>query len=259
MDVLYLSPHLDDAALSCGGLIHKQVRAGLSVAALTVFAGSPRTDIRSPFARELETRWGARGDAIAMRREEDVEALAVLGAAHIHLTHEDAIYRLDEVFGAPVYAARGPIFGKVRPRDPVKARALAAEIGKCWEELGKPRLYAMLSAGHHVDHQVVQVAVLHLLKRQSLEVIWYEDYPYAGDQEAVQDALKTLPFRGLRLETAALSDENLAAKLDSIACYRSQIPIFWRDEADMRLRVREHASRVGGSQPGEHYWHAETS
>ena len=38
---IYLSPHYDDAALSCGGSIHKQTRQQEPVAVITVFAGTP--------------------------------------------------------------------------------------------------------------------------------------------------------------------------------------------------------------------------
>ncbi|GAB4405625.1 MAG: PIG-L family deacetylase [Anaerolineales bacterium] len=254
MDVLYLSPHLDDAALSCGGLIHQQARAGLSVGVLTVFAGSAQTDVRSPFARALETRWGAQGDAIAMRRQEDREALAVLGAEPIHWAYEDAIYRLHTRTGEPVYPNRDAIFGGVSRHDPVKARALASEIRRFWRDAGRPKVYAMLAAGYHVDHQVVQAAVLRLVARDGLDVAWYEDYPYAEDQDAVRQAVAQSPLGALQPQIVRLAEEDLAAKCDAIARYRSQIPIFWQDEADMRRHVRDHALRMGGGFPAEQYW-----
>jgi len=256
MDILYLSPHLDDAALSCGGSIHQQARAGLAVAVLTVFAGSPRTVFRSPFAQGLEARWGAEGDAIAMRRQEDVEAMSILGAEPIHWPYEDAIYRLHTGTGKMLYTDRDAIFGEVSPHDPVKLRALASEIGRLWRRLKRPRLYAMLSAGHHVDHQVVQAAVFHMMERENPEVVWYEDYPYAEDQEAVRQAVAQSPLAGLMPESIFLSEEDLTAKVDAIACYRSQTGIFWQDEADMRLRAREHALRIGEGHLAEHYWRA---
>lgn len=254
MDVLYLSPHLDDAALSCGGLIHQQTRMGLSVAVLTIFAGSPRCAVRSPFAGALEARWGAEGDAIAVRREEDCNALAVLGAEPIHWPYEDAIYRLNGRTGEALYADRDAIFGDVSARDPVRANALASEIRKLWRAVGRPRVYAMLAAGHHVDHQIVQRAVLRLVARGGLDVVWYEDYPYAEDQDAVRQAVNRLAVRGLLPHIARLGEEDMAAKCDAIACYRSQIRIFWQDEEDMRRHVREHATRVGGDSLAEQYW-----
>jgi len=254
MDVLYLSPHLDDAALSCGGLIHQQVRAGLSVSVLTIFAGSAQADLRSPFARALEARWDAQGDAIAMRRQEDREALAVLGAEPIHWAYQDAIYRLHTRTGNPLYARREAIFGHVGRYDPVKARALASQIRRFWRDAGRPKVYAMLAAGRHVDHQIVQAAVLRLVERDGLEVAWYEDYPYAEDQEAVRQAVAESPLGVLQPQVVRLAEEDLAAKCDAIARYRSQIPIFWQDEADMRRHVRGHALRMGGGFPAEQYW-----
>ncbi len=254
MDILYLSPHLDDAALSCGGLIHQQARAGLSVAVLTIFAGSARTDVRSPFASALESRWGAQGDAIAMRRREDREALALLGAEPIHWPYEDAIYRLHTGTGEPIYASRDAIFGSVHAHDPVKPADLASEIRTLWRGAGRPKLYAMLAAGNHVDHQIVQLAVLRLVERDGVDVAWYEDYPYAEDQDAVRRAVAQSPLPDLRPQVVHLSEEDMAAKCDAVACYRSQIPIFWQDEEDMRRHIRQHALRMGGGVPAEQYW-----
>ena len=51
MRFIYLSPHLDDAALCAGGLIYDQYQAGESVEIWTVMAGIPTTDQLTPYAR----------------------------------------------------------------------------------------------------------------------------------------------------------------------------------------------------------------
>ena len=38
---IYLSPHFDDAVLSCGGVIFEQSRQGIQTEIWTIFAGSP--------------------------------------------------------------------------------------------------------------------------------------------------------------------------------------------------------------------------
>lgn len=253
-DILYLSPHLDDAVLSCGGTIHQQTQAGQKVVVLTIFAGSPTTTARTPFASELEARWGAAEDAIAVRRTEDAEALGLLGAAPIHWPYEDCIYRRSQVSGEALYPTQDAIFGTVHPRDPVQSEVLAVEIETLWRDLGRPQVYAMLGAGNHVDHQIVAAALMHLLQRQSIGVVFYEDYPYAEDQAAVQVALERLPLPNMRAETRPLAEGDLEAKLDAIACYRSQIEIFWQDVEDMRASVRAHALRTGDAQLAEAYW-----
>ena len=78
---VYLSPHLDDVALSCGGRIWQQAQTGDSVLVVTIFAGAPPPDVPlSPFARELHARWGYLSDADVVRREEDQASLTHLGA-----------------------------------------------------------------------------------------------------------------------------------------------------------------------------------
>lgn len=64
---IYLSPHLDDAALSCGGLVYLERKADLPVLVVTVMAGDAPSDaIESPIVAELHavgswrpipTRW----------------------------------------------------------------------------------------------------------------------------------------------------------------------------------------------------------
>ena len=53
---VYLSPHLDDAVLSCGGMIHRQAQAGERVVVVTVCAGDPPPGPLSDFARSLHER-----------------------------------------------------------------------------------------------------------------------------------------------------------------------------------------------------------
>ena len=91
---VYLSPHLDDVALSCGGRVWLQAQAGARVAVVTVFAGAPEPgDGLSPFAQSLHERWEQPSGAVRMRQEEDREALSVLGAAALHWPYTDCVYR----------------------------------------------------------------------------------------------------------------------------------------------------------------------
>ncbi|MBA4379671.1 MAG: PIG-L family deacetylase, partial [Anaerolinea sp.] len=55
---IYISPHLDDAVLSCGGLIWEQSHAGTQVEIWTVCTGDPPEGPLSPFAEVLHAEWG---------------------------------------------------------------------------------------------------------------------------------------------------------------------------------------------------------
>ena len=73
MHWIYLSPHFDDIALSCGGLVWHQVQAGDVVEIWTVCAAAPDpSQPFSPFAQSLHARWGTGPASVAARRAEDI-------------------------------------------------------------------------------------------------------------------------------------------------------------------------------------------
>jgi LmbE family N-acetylglucosaminyl deacetylase len=93
MHWIFLSPHYDDAALSCGGIIWEEVRRGAQVSIWTVCAAPPPPGVLSPFAEELHARWKTGPQATDQRRLEDIASCAHLGAAYLHLNLTDCIYR----------------------------------------------------------------------------------------------------------------------------------------------------------------------
>ena len=66
---LFLSPHFDDVALSCGGTVALAAADG-PTHVVTVFAAQPPGDLND-FARFQHDRWGTREDTVNRRREED--------------------------------------------------------------------------------------------------------------------------------------------------------------------------------------------
>jgi LmbE family N-acetylglucosaminyl deacetylase len=137
-------------------------------------------------------------------------------------------------------------------------------------------VYLPLTAGHHVDHQIVRAAGERWATSPSgrrLRVAYYEDYPYAESPEEVASALEGHPAlryradraKGHKAPTAAakvgysvnvveLGEDAIRAKLEAIACYRSQLSTFFADDAEMEARVRSYAGTVGGGRPAERVW-----
>jgi hypothetical protein len=82
--------------------------------------------------------------------------------------------------------------------------------------------------------------------------VYYEDYPYAQDQERFEGVFGTGQWRS---ELTQLSAEALAAKVAAVACYRSQlITLHWNDATEMERAVRAFADQTGNGQPAERYW-----
>jgi len=253
--IIYLSPHLDDAVLSCGGQIAQLVRAGQVVRVVTVFAGDvPADAANSPFVQELHARWGLGDNPPAARRAEDRAALEILGARATHLPFPDCVYRLGRM-GAPLYPARDAIFGTVAEVEV----PLIDEVVRALRRLRVPhdaRVILPLTAGHHVDHQIVRTAGEQWCKmrdaQRRIQIAYYEDYPYAENQDEVTAALRE---ETLQAELITMDEDALAAKVTAIACYRSQISTFFADQAEMAARVRAYAEVVVGDQTAERLWH----
>ena len=99
-DLIVLSPHLDDAAFSCGALLHRAHREGLRTLVVNFFTAVPEPDrALSDFARELHASWGVDERAVETRRLEDQAALARLGAEYRNEDLLDGLYRQHEGSG----------------------------------------------------------------------------------------------------------------------------------------------------------------
>ena len=237
-DSIYLSPHLDDAALSCGGQIYEQSRSGKSVLVVTLFAGDPPPGLTSTLVSDLHRRWGLGKDAAAIRRDEDRKAAEVLGFEPVHFEFADCIYRHEPMTLASLYPTVKSIFGEIKLAE---ADLVAELAGRLAGLAGADRIHAPLAVGHHVDHQLVRLAA----ERQfGSRLSYYEDYPYVARFFKLTRALAR-PW-SWRCDTVALSDEALRARVEAIACYASQLGPVYADRDDLEKQVRAYARKVGG-------------
>jgi LmbE family N-acetylglucosaminyl deacetylase len=236
---VYLSPHLDDAVLSCGGAIHRQVSAGEPVLVITFFAGEPPAEPSlSPFALVQHGYWGNPLRPMDLRRAEDKAALTLLGAEAKHLDFLDAVYRVG-VEGEWLYAGEEAIFGEVQPADPLMING-AQVLVDCLVDLipheDRRVVYAPLGAGHHVDHQVVHVAARRLVDKR-YRLAFYEDYPYAQRPDVVAAALAAAGGENWPVEVRSLAPSDLMAKVSALAYYRTQMAILFGGAEAMPSRL----------------------
>jgi LmbE family N-acetylglucosaminyl deacetylase len=247
---VYLSPHPDDAALACAGLIRQQVAAGKSVLVVNVFAGIPDYRRLSAFARELHARWGGAPDPVAARRTEDQVVLTGLGATVEHWDFLDCIYRgQDDTW---FYPSRDDLFGPVHPAESNLLLHVALRLARLRGEHEAATFYAPLGAGHHVDHQIVRAGTV-ALARLGADVVFYEDFPYVGETDALDQARAELGLAGWQHTVVPVDPE---AKIQAIAGYASQVPVLFGDAAQMADQVRAYARLVMGDEPGhgERLW-----
>jgi LmbE family N-acetylglucosaminyl deacetylase len=251
-DYLYLSPHLDDAVLSCGGRILQQAERGQRVLVVTVCAGDPPPGPLSEFAQSLHDRWGLPRNAPELRRAEDRAAVARLGAEALHLPVPDCIYRRAEPGGEPLYASEEAIFGPVHPLEWPLSLDLAGLLGDYGLLRAQAMVYVPLGIGSHVDHQLTW-RLADDWAGASTRVCYYEDYPYAHDQALVQ---RWVEGRTWTPELAWLEPAHLERKRQAILEYRSQTSTFWANEAALAAALEQHAASVGQGQGwAERVWY----
>lgn len=248
---IYLSPHLDDAVLSCGGTIYRQTQAGEAVLVVNVCAGIPDYRDLSPFAREKHALWGDPEDAVAARRTEDREALTYLGARVTYWDYLDAIYRTVE--GEALYPSEAAVFGDVHPAEAELLQRLVEDIAALLEAHPRATLYVPLAIGHHVDHQLTRNAVLRLTAGGQ-RIRFYEDFPYVWwEPEELQQVLQELEAIGDW--DAEVFPIDVEAKITAIACYRTQIEDLFGTPEAMAEGVRQYARDVAsGEGYAERFW-----
>jgi LmbE family N-acetylglucosaminyl deacetylase len=239
-DTVVLSPHLDDAVLSCGGLLHARAERGERVLLVTLFAGeAPDAAARSPLAEELHGVWNLEEDVLRIRRGEDRRASEALGVMALHWDFPEALYRVGGPGSLPLYPTRQALHGDLRLED----EALASELADALTALpASAVVLAPLGVGGHVDHRLARRVARAVVAPERLWL--YEDFPDARSRLAVARALVRRRRWEPRVETLAETD--LQAKCRAIACYESQLLTAFRDAAEMERRVRRFARRRGG-------------
>lgn len=237
MNWIYLSPHLDDVALSCGGLVWEQVQAGDRVSIWTICAGNPPPGTLSPFAESIHLRWQTGAQAATLRRAEDLRSCQILGATPRHFALADCIYRRDDITGTPLYTSEEALFGEIHPGE----AGLVHSLGRQMADLlnGGENLISPLAIGGHVDHRLVRAAA------ESLHYpLWYyADYPYVVQAESST----ALPKPEMRAVTFPVSERGLAAWIEAVAAYESQISTFWPDRAGMKAAIQSYTQQLAGA------------
>jgi LmbE family N-acetylglucosaminyl deacetylase len=233
---IYISPHLDDAVLSAGGLIYNQTRVGKDVEIWTLLCGFPPTEELSPFAQMLHYQWGipegAAAEMITARRAEDDKAASIIGAKTVHFDFLDCIYRRGKN-GDWLYSN---VF--VPPHE--DEEDLPARMAESISARLKPtdQLVCQLGLGSHLDHVLVRRAV-ELLRRP---VLYDMDIPYLfnfPDELAPRTA-------GMKPKTHRITDSGLRSWQEAIAAYESQFSGLFDSPEVMRAQIQQYWSEYIG-------------
>ncbi len=232
---IYISPHFDDAVLSCGGLIWEQTHSGVPVEIWTVMAGDPPPGTESALSKKMHADWQTRNapETVAIRRGEDQNAARRIGASIYHLPFPDAIYRRSET--GTLFYQEG-IFVRPHPRENSLVEAIARLVAAKLTQYDT--VVCPLTLGVHVDHIITRQAIESLAR----PLWYYADVPYAL-RNPNELAPATVEMTG---KNFFISAQGLSAWQESIAAHASQITSLFADVPDMRQKIKAYAQSGNG-------------
>ena len=208
---LFLSPHLDDVAFSCGGTLAMLKSWGWDVALATVFTRSVLPPTGFALACQTDKGLGPEVDYMALRRQEDWDFAALMEVDHRVWTDlPEAPHR--------GYRSAAELFQPPRAEESLLEEGV--ERLACLVEQLQPELvFAPQALGNHVDHVQV-VRMVNRLDLGAARTLWYRDTPYAIRRP---DARPDAALPGALNPLAVDMTEALAHKVAGCQCYRTQV------------------------------------
>ena len=218
--LLIVSPHADDAALSCAALLDR----GEPVDVVTVFMGQPDPPQRGWW--DEVCGFASSAESMPARRREEQAALGP-GGHHVRfLDLLEGQYLAGARSGEDAGRVAAPVAGWLAA-NPGGAVALPAGAG--WAPRWLPRdlarrLREPRGPEPHIDHAFVRDAVLREV--HGARFLLYEEFPYVwggSGARAARHAAETTGYRARSQEEPI----DRARKARRIAAYASQVPHLW--------------------------------
>jgi LmbE family N-acetylglucosaminyl deacetylase len=221
---LFVSPHLDDAALSCGGYIRQLTSSGNRVVVATLITEDLPANLPLTWlAHRNHQQWGAGDTPFSLRRQEDSRAMESLGAEYVHLGLLDAIYRRTQT-GEPLYS-KDIVNVPVHEEDHLYFESVVREkLAALLQSFDSRtvRIFCPLALAMHVDHVIIRHATEIVCDPKSIG--YYEEFPYATRPNFFSNwQLGPDGSQGWSSKVVNLTESDINARLAAISFYKTQV------------------------------------
>ncbi len=236
---LFISPHLDDAVFSAGGLAGLLADRGWQTVLATVFTRSVVPAQGFALACQLDKGLAPDIDYMALRRAEDRAAARLLDFTET---------RWLDLLEAPHrgYESPAALFGDRREDDTI-GPAIRDNLWALQAEFAPDLVLTPQGLGNHVDHQQVTAATIACFPGD--RTAFYRDTPYAIRQ-AVSQPLPIVPAASP--QTIGIA-QSLDRKIAAAQAYTSQIGFQFGGAGKLGLALRAFALREGDGVPAERF------
>ncbi len=217
--LFFVSPHLDDAALSAGALI-SSLSGKKDMTLINVFT-SPSTAIPSFSVKKMLASCNAKDSQslFKTRKIEDKKAFENTKIKIMNLDYTDALWRQRESRLSKYLPEAGyvyPIFslfaksGKISSLDESMITKIKNDLVQIVGDSKEALVFCPLGLGNHVDHLIVRRVVEELFHN----VIFWSDFPYCQT-----DSLSSRPsFTFTKMQ---------AEKYEMVKKYKSQLSLLF--------------------------------
>jgi LmbE family N-acetylglucosaminyl deacetylase len=227
--VVLLSPHLDDVAYSCGGLVDKEL-PNSSAVVVTVFSRSAYVSSPPLYSTADITR---------IRQREDRSYCSARGLRQCLVQCADS--------SLSGYSDETEILDM--RADDHRGRTVSRRLNRLTRLLRPELIIGPAGLGNHVDHVLVSDWLLRTEVVPPSRRLFYEDIPYVASigTEQIEEQMERRGFSAYKLVDIT---DFLAQKLDGMATYVSQI------DAESTELMKSHAGRIHGRRDhfAERFW-----
>ncbi len=222
-DILIVSPHPDDAALCCGGLIQQSIAIGKTVRVVNITDGEGYKEAAALLAHKT-AETVTPDDMLALgraRQEEENKAMNILGiptSSIVFLGYPDGW--LDEVInndGSPSFTSPFTNLSRtLRTNRPFSRVSAIADIASLITSHKPAQIIIPARTDEALDHVVTNMFVTEAMKLTDYSGTLLR-YAIHSGQESTQS--------GTPLFTVSLTDEQIQKKKEAIEAYTSQINV----------------------------------
>ena len=214
---VFVSPHEDDAILSCGTLLSK-LSGKVDVTVVNVFTKAHKKPYTLAARKFLMfTGYANAEELYEARRKEDKEAFSSLSVKITYLDLEDALFRKKEKKSflgklIPEFDHYYPTYQLHIVKNIVQTDPAPAALEKHLERFKDKKylIFAPFGVGNHADHRIARLATEKVFDRYIL----YSDFPYNTRLHSVGTAFKN--GEEFRIES------NMELKDPLIKAYKTQ-------------------------------------
>ena len=174
---IFLSPHLDDAVFSCGGLIAKASSLGCPVEVITFYTKQVNADTLPPRQQKMAAKFAI----YEQRKKEDSAALNFLEATPIWIDYTERFFRSPWLTNV-LHTFRTPEEASLD--EYANVGSIKQYLNELCDKYPEAHLFAPIGIGNHYDHvELFLASITTAVEKRALDrFTFYEDAYSLGTQ-----------------------------------------------------------------------------